>query len=204
MNYMTCCAPPFSFQTAKNNDGSTVITRLLMIASVVAGINVASSEIYTSPGVSRFRTDAVWSNANTGSSVASAKNTQITSGAIATVLQQEISAVTRILELMRDNLNLCPSSYLERLLEICDLFEKQKDIESASALSNFAKMLSSARVKLLDESTTAKQWTKIARAIDPEAELRLPRRFVSTPINPTIEIDEDALAASAWVRSVFS
>jgi len=45
---------------------------------------------------------------------------------------------------------------------------------------------------------------RLARAIDPDAQLRLPKRFVRAPVRPTTDIDPDAFEAAAWARSVIA
>ncbi|NVZ11527.1 hypothetical protein HW932_19950 [Allochromatium humboldtianum] len=207
MNYsLYSHAEFFPIPNAANCGENNLIPRLLMIAGITACIGGALPEIYTSPALNRSRSDVVGTNSNTGFSVAYAENSQIELDAIARNLKQEILASKQILGLIHEEPDSDQiSCYLESISRACNLFEEQKSSQPVDAMKKLALMLFHARSKLLDEFITAKQWIKFARAIDPEGELHLPRRFILPSISiPSIEIDEGALSASAWMQSAFS
>jgi hypothetical protein len=119
---------------------------------------------------------------------------------------RELGITQRVLATLRDDFDPDAVGYLDRLQDIFQFADANKEALS-QVVDRITAHLTSARMQLLEDAPTARQWARLARAIDPEAELRLPNRFVQPPIRPE-EISSDQLAAdiaaAAWARSVTS
>jgi len=116
---------------------------------------------------------------------------------------RELEIAKRVLVTLRDDLDHDAVGYLDRLHDIFQFAEENKEALS-QVVDRIAAHLSSARMQLLEDAQTARRWVRLARAIDPDAQLRLPKRFVRAPVRPTTDIDPDAFEAAAWARSVIA
>jgi hypothetical protein len=132
---------------------------------------------------------------------ATVEDVQADSTAALEAASRELKITKRVLATLRDDFDPDAVGYLDRLQDIFQFAEKNKETLS-QVVDRIAAHLSSARMQLLEDAQTARRWVRLARAIDPDAQLRLPKRFVRAAVSPSAEIDSDALAAAVWARSI--
>jgi hypothetical protein len=114
-------------------------------------------------------------------------------------LRAELQASQRILATLRQHDSLFAERYLDDLEGAFRRSEGRGDDLLRSA-PMFVQVFSAARADLLDKAPTARAWIRLARAVDPDGKLSLPRRYVGAPRRmPGLELDIDSLRSIASV-----
>ncbi len=93
--------------------------------------------------------------------------------------------------------------YMARLDEVFR-FAEQHQHQLGAVAGTLADHLQVARVELLEGAQSVRDWTLIARAVNPSAQLRVPHRFYGPRIKHGHGIDTGAIEAGAWARSLVS
>lgn len=114
---------------------------------------------------------------------------------------EELGIVLRVLAAIKVDLDPYATAYLDRLVAVFDFADARGDQLEHVAPALVA-YLRTARIELLEAAPTARHWTLLARAMDPDASLRIPRRFIRSPVSHSHGIDLDQIEAAAWARTV--
>jgi hypothetical protein len=118
-----------------------------------------------------------------------------------TQASHELAVTRRLLAILEDDLEAHSSAYLDRLEQIFVFADSHRNSLSQVA-GTIAAHLAAARAVLLEEVSSAKQWTRLARVMDPHGRLVLPGRFLQPAVRPTTTVTMDELAAASWVRAL--
>lgn len=115
----------------------------------------------------------------------------------------ELDIAQRILAVLRDDLDMFAVGYLSRLEKIANFADANR-AQIGRIAGTLASQLSSARNLILEDAPTAKRWVRLAAAINPDTQPKVPARFIRKRVKPELDVDWYAVEAAASIQSFVS